>query len=119
MERRDQLRLEVLEDESDLLGELPHLSFARRAPANRHLPLHPAPEEVRDEPVQRDAERALPRPRRPHHDHELPFGNLQVHPVERGLLLSPITVAQIPDADCCVRYFLLLAIRQEYSNRGM
>ena len=47
--RREELGLEVLEDEPDLLGELPDLPLPRRAPPDAHLSLHPAPEEVGDQ----------------------------------------------------------------------
>jgi hypothetical protein len=95
----EQLGLEVLEDEPHLLGELADPPLTGGAASDAHLSIHLAPEEVGDQTVQRDTKRALPRSRRPHHDHELPLGHLEVHPSERGLLLPPVTVAQSLDAN--------------------
>src|SRR5918997_2560188 len=113
----EELRLEVLEDQPHLPGELSDLPLARRAPPDPYLPLHPAPEEVGYQAVQRDAKRALPRPRRPHHDHELALGHLKVHPVERGSLLPPVTVAQSFDADRVLQAALYPALSTPHSRQ--
>src|SRR3712207_4238885 len=77
----EELGLEILEDETNLVGELADPALPGGAPFDPHLSLHPAPKEVRDQAIERDAQCALPRPGRPHDDHELPLGHLQVHPV--------------------------------------
>ena len=53
--RGEELGFEVLEDEADLLGELPYLALAGGASPDAHLSLHLAPEEVGDQAVKRDA----------------------------------------------------------------
>jgi hypothetical protein len=110
---REELGLEVLEDEPHLLGELAHPALAGGASLDAHLPLHPAPEEVGDQTVERGAERALPRPGVPHDDHELSPGHLQAHPVQRGVFLSPVRVGEILDAYRRLHYPLnLLTLRR-------
>src|SRR5215211_1453114 len=52
--RREELGLEVLEDEPHLLGELADPPLAGGASPDAYLPLHPASEEVGDQTVQRD-----------------------------------------------------------------
>ena len=114
--RREELGLEVLEDEAYLLGELADPPLAGGSSPDAHLPLHLAPEEVGDQTVQGDTERALPRPRWPHHDHELPLGHFEVNPIERGLLLSPVTVDQPLDANLGFHLSCAPPIREEYDN---
>jgi hypothetical protein len=77
----EELRLEVLEDEPDLLGELADPALPGGVSFDPHLALHPTAEKVWDQAVERDAQSALPRAGRPHDDHELPLGHLQVHPL--------------------------------------
>jgi hypothetical protein len=68
---------------------------------------------VRNETVQRDAERALASPRRSHHHDELTFGYLKVHPVQRGLLLPPVTVSEALNLYRCPHYLAFSSILKE------
>jgi hypothetical protein len=110
---REELGLEVLEDEPHLFSELADLPLAGRASFDAHLPLHPSPEEVGDQTVQRGTEGALPRPGVSHDDHELPLGHLQVDLFQGRLFLPPVRVGEIPDADRRLHYSLhLLTLRR-------
>ena len=79
----DELRLRVLGDEADDVGELARMVRSGRAAEHHDVAAEPAAARVRHEPVRRAQQRALARARRADHEQELAGRDLEVDVAER------------------------------------